>query len=181
MLQQGLMITYNKRQTFTSASRGMWNTHNRYMGFIQDKSWCCLQGALTNWKAQQQAAGQWKSLGLLTGHPQVSHREGALVEVAVRVWKTKTMVRTAWTESWKQEVYLNLEIFQPFIYWHINMGKTILVATTDLIISRKCAAQSNRQTTVMFAFNQGNTKLACPIQQPNMNAFTFTTVLGLHR
>lgn len=167
----------NKTQTFTSTSRGMWNTHNRYMGFIQDKSWCCLQGPLTNWKAQQQAAGQWKSLGLLTDHPQVSHREGALVEVAVRVWKTKTMVRTAWTESWKQEVYLNLEISQPFIYWHINMGKTILVATTDSITSKNVLLKATDK--LMFAFTQGNTKLDCLIQQTNMNVFTFTTVFGL--
>lgn len=150
-MKQCFYLSLNtKTQTFNSAGRGMWNTHNRYMGFIQDKSWCWLQGAHANWKAQQQAAGQWKSLGLLTDHPQVSHREGALVEVAVRVWKTKIIMTTAWTESWKQEVYLNLEIFQPLIYWYINVGKTILVATTDLSTYRKCAGQIDRQTSLCF-------------------------------
>lgn len=67
----------------------MWNPHNGYMGFIQNKSWGCLQEALANWKAQQQAAGQWKSLDPLTVHFLVSHRKGTLVEVTVRVWNGK--------------------------------------------------------------------------------------------
>lgn len=72
-------------QTFTSAGRRMWNPHNGYVSFIQDKSRGCLQGALTNWKAQQQAAGQGKSLDPLTVHFLVSYRKGTLVEVTVGV------------------------------------------------------------------------------------------------
>lgn len=100
-------------QTFTSSSRRMWNPHNGYMGFIQHKSWGCLQGALTNWKAQQQAAGQRKSLDPLAVHIWVSHRKGTLVEVPVRVWMAKTTMRKAWIGTWKGEVRLNLEIPRP--------------------------------------------------------------------
>lgn len=63
----------------------MWNPHNGYMGFIQDKSRGCLQGAFAHWKAQQQAARQWKSLDPLTVHFLVSHRKSTLVDVTVRV------------------------------------------------------------------------------------------------
>lgn len=57
------------------------------------------------------------------------------------------------------------------------MGKTILVATTDLITSKNVLLKATDK--LMFAFTRGNTKLACLIQQTNMNVFTFTTVFGL--
>lgn len=90
-------------QTFTSAGRRMWDPHSGYMGFIQDQSWGCLKGAFTNWKAQQQAAGQWKSLDPLTVHFLLPHRKGTLVEVTVGVWMAKTIMRTAWTGTSEQK------------------------------------------------------------------------------
>lgn len=94
-------------QTFTSASRRVWNPHNGYMGFIQEKGWGCLQGALANRKAQQQAAGQRKSLDPLTVHCLVPHRESTLVQVTVRVWNSKNIDEDSW--DWILEFILTLK------------------------------------------------------------------------
>lgn len=140
----------------------MWNPHSGYMGFIQDQSWGCLQGAFTNWKAQQQAAGQWKSLDPLTVHFLVPHRKGTLVEVTVRVWMAKTIMRTAWTGTWEQKSSSKPWNTPTFIYL-AQEKKTIEVTATRCI--------NSDFTTV----NQ----LVCSVQQWSINAFAFTTLFRL--
>jgi len=71
--------------TFAGSGRGVGNTHNSDMGFVQGLSRCSLQEALPDGKTQQQAARQLKSLGPLISDL-APLRDYTLVYMTIRVW-----------------------------------------------------------------------------------------------